>query len=178
VLVVLLLLILWPLAEIYFAYLVAEAIGVAEMLVLVGAFSIGGLFVLRAQSRTAWDRFNLALGERRLPSREVGDGLLGFAGGTLLVIPGLISGLIGLLLILPPTKAAARWLVALLVAKRFGLAGSAATWTYATYTTRRGHADYDLTASAEEMPDKTPNTGPDPEIEPPRPRPNEPNRPS
>lgn len=149
-LVVLLLLILWPLAEVYVAVLVAQAIGALEMLALVGAVSVGGLFALRSQSRTAWVRFNQALQERRLPNREVGDGLLGFSGGLLLVLPGLISGAIGLLLILPPTKAVARGLMAFLVARRYRLSGSAATWTYATYTSRGG-TSYDVTGSAEEV---------------------------
>lgn len=156
-LVLLLLMILWPLAEIYVAVLVAQALGVLQMLALVALASIGGLFVIRNESRTAWVRFNQAMNERRLPSREVGDGLIGFTGGVMMLVPGLISGAIGLLLILPPVKALARWLVGALVVRRFGLTGSAAAWSY-TYVPDRP-ADIEITVTAEEIHDEATNTG-------------------
>lgn len=155
-------LIVWPLLEIYIAIQVAEMIGVLEMLALVGLSCFAGIVVLRDQSRAAWTRFNLAMGQRRLPSRDVGDGLLGLAAGVLLLVPGLLSGALGLLLLLPPVKALVRWTLGALVLRRFKLAGSAASWTYTTYNTARGsgaRADYDISGSAEEMPGSAENEG-------------------
>lgn len=155
-------LIVWPLLEIYVAILIAGWIGVLEMLALVALSCFAGIIVLRHQSRAAWTRFNLAMGERRLPSRDVGDGLLGLAAGVLLLVPGLLSGALGLLLLLPPVKVAVRWLLGAFFLKRFKLAGSAASWTYTTYNTARGsgaRADYDVTGSAEEMPGPAENDG-------------------
>ena len=168
---VLLVFILWPLAEIFVAILVAQAIGLLEMFALVAISSIAGIFVLRQQSRQAWIRFNLAMEDRRLPSREVGDGLMGLAAGVMLLIPGLISGVIGLLLLLPPTRVAARWLFALLVARRYGLAGTAATWSYTTYNSARGRgsrADYDVAGTAEEIPGDPANSPDKPDRDPPQ----------
>lgn len=155
-------LIVWPLLEIYVAILVASWIGVLEMLALVALFSLIGIFVLRNQSRAAWTHFNQAMGERRLPNRRVGDGLLGLAAGVLLLVPGLLSGALGLLLLLPPVKVLVRWTIGALVLRRFKLAGSAATWTYTTYNAARGtgaRADYDISGSAEEMPGSAENEG-------------------
>lgn len=155
-------LIVWPLLEIYVAILVASWIGVLEMLVLVAVSCVAGLIVLRDQHRAAWSRFNLAMAERRLPSRDVGDGLLGLAAGVLLLVPGLLSAALGLLLLLPPVKALVRWTIGALILRRFKLAGSAASWTYTAYSTSRGRgarADYDIIGSAEEMPGPAENEG-------------------
>jgi UPF0716 protein FxsA len=148
-------LIVWPLLEIYVAILVAKWIGAFEMLALVAVFSLAGVFVLKNQSRLAWTRFNAAMAKRRLPDRQVGDGLLGLVAGLLLLIPGLISGVVGALLLLPPVRVAVRWGLGAVLLRRFKLAGSAASWTYTVYNTRRGsgaRADYDISGTAEEMP--------------------------
>lgn len=155
-------LIVWPLLEIYVAILVADRIGVLEMLALVAISSAAGVVVLRDQHRAAWTRFNAAVGERRLPSREVGDGLLGLAAGLLLLVPGLVSAVVGLLLLFPPTKALIRWTVAALFIRRFKLAGTAATWSWTAYNAgraRRDPPDYDIVGSAEEMPGPAENDG-------------------
>ena len=52
----LLLLILWPVAEVYVAIKVAEAIGVAAMLLLLIAGWPVGSWALRSQGRAAWRR--------------------------------------------------------------------------------------------------------------------------
>lgn len=162
-------LIVWPLLEIYVAILVAGWIGVIQMLALVAFSSLAGVIVLKEQSRAAWTRFNAAMGERRLPNRQVGDGLLGLVAGVLLLVPGLLSGALGALLVLPPVKALVRWALAAFVLRRFKLAGSAASWTYTTYNTARGEgsrADYDITGTAEEMPGETENEAGQPRLPP------------
>jgi UPF0716 protein FxsA len=50
----------------------------------------------------------MALDERRTPTREVVDGALVVIGGILLMIPGFISDVIGILFLLPPTRALTR----------------------------------------------------------------------
>jgi UPF0716 family protein affecting phage T7 exclusion len=49
--------------------------------------------------------------EHRAPARAAIDGLLGFLGGILLVIPGFVTDTLGVLLLLPPSRALTRrWL--------------------------------------------------------------------
>lgn len=106
--VALVLLICWPLAELFVAIKVAEAIGVLAM---VGALLISipvGFWVLRSQGRTAWRRLTTAILGGRPPAKEVADGALGVVGGTLLIVPGFISDVLGLALLLAPTRALAR----------------------------------------------------------------------
>ena len=44
----------------------------------------------------------------RIPAREVADGVLVIFGGALLLTPGFLSDIIGLLFLLPPTRAVIR----------------------------------------------------------------------
>lgn len=71
------------------------------------------------------------------------DSVLVALGTVLVVVPGLASSVIGALLLLPPTRAAARPLVNALAARRMplvtvGAAASAAGWGY----TAAGRGDY------------------------------------
>lgn len=104
----LVLLICWPLAELFVAIKVAQAIGV---LVMVVALLVGipvGLWLLRTQGRAAWRRLTAAIAGGRPPGNEVTDGALVVLGGTLLIVPGFISDVIGLALLLAPTRSLAR----------------------------------------------------------------------
>jgi UPF0716 protein FxsA len=75
--------------------------------------------LLRHQGRGAWRRFNEALAARRFPGREVADGVLIVVGGTLLLTPGFITDVFGLLLLIPPTRAIVRRLMRPLLMRRF-----------------------------------------------------------
>jgi UPF0716 protein FxsA len=63
---------------------------------------------MRSQGRIAWGRFNEALRSGRVPAREVADGVLVIFGGALLLTPGFLSDIFGLLFLLPPTRAVIR----------------------------------------------------------------------
>jgi UPF0716 protein FxsA len=49
-----------------------------------------------------------AVNSRRVPTAELTDGMLVAAGGVLLFVPGLVTDVAGLLLLLPPTRALVR----------------------------------------------------------------------
>jgi UPF0716 protein FxsA len=104
----LLLLIIWPIAELLLAIKVAEAIGVlATVLLLLVSWPIG-VWLLKAQGRGAWRRLGAAVSAGRPPAKEVFDGALIVAGGFLLIVPGFITDAIGLALLLAPTRSLAR----------------------------------------------------------------------
>src|SRR3954454_14146607 len=101
-----------PLAELYVLIQVGDAIGVWWTIAILLADSILGSLLLRAQGRTAWRRVNDTLAAGRPPAREVLDGGLIIFGGAFLITPGFITDIIGVLLLLPPTRALfRRWLV-------------------------------------------------------------------
>ena len=106
--IALLLLILWPIAELFVAIRVAEAIGVLLTVVLLLVGWPIGMWLARTQGRAAWRRLSAAVADGRPPGREVIDGALVLAGAILLIIPGFITDGVGLLLLLAPTRAVAR----------------------------------------------------------------------
>jgi UPF0716 protein FxsA len=100
--------ILVPIAELAVIIQVGQAIGVWWTIALLIADSILGSMLMRSQGRVAWRRFNEAVGAARVPAREVADGVLVIFGGALLLTPGFITDVFGLLFLLPPTRAVIR----------------------------------------------------------------------
>jgi UPF0716 protein FxsA len=97
-----------PLAELYVILRVGDAIGVAWTILLLAADSVLGSVLLRTQGRSVWGRFNTALAEGKMPHREVMDGVLVIFGGAFLITPGFLTDIVGLLLLVPPTRALIR----------------------------------------------------------------------
>jgi UPF0716 protein FxsA len=129
--------ILVPIAELYVILQVGGAIGVGPTILILVADSVFGALLLRHQGRAAWVRFNRALAESRMPHREVLDGVLIIFGGALLLTPGFITDVAGLLLLIPPTRAMVRALMARIVKGRLSMGPRAATWGYG-HVRRRG----------------------------------------
>ncbi len=100
--------VLVPIAELYVIWQIGEAIGILPTIALLIADSVLGAALMRAQGRAAWMRFNRALAEGGVPAREVMDGALVIFGGALLLTPGFLSDVLGLILLLPPTRALIR----------------------------------------------------------------------
>jgi UPF0716 protein FxsA len=101
-----------PIAEIYVIIKVGEAIGVLPTIALLVLDSFLGAALWRSQGRAAWRRFNDALAQGRIPAREVFDGAMVILGGAFLITPGFITDVIGLALLIPPSRAMFRGLVA------------------------------------------------------------------
>ena len=98
------LLLLFPLLELAVLIKVGSAIGVLPTLLLIVFTAILGSVLLRvAGLSTAWRaRERLARGE--LPEQEMLEGLLIAVGGGLLLLPGFISDIFGLLCLFPFTR--------------------------------------------------------------------------
>ncbi|BCA27294.1 FxsA family protein [Metapseudomonas otitidis] len=95
---------LFPLIELAVLIKVGSVIGVFPTLLLLVATALLGSFMLRiAGVATAWRaRERLARGE--LPEQEMLEGLMIAVGGGLLLLPGFISDLFGLVCIIPFTR--------------------------------------------------------------------------
>lgn len=140
-----------PILELWVIIQVGGAIGVAPTLALLLADALLGSLLVRHQGLSAWRRFNEAFAQRRFPGREIADGVLIVIGGTLLLTPGFVTDVFGLLLLIPPTRAIARRLLRRYAGRRFvlmGVDGPARRGPGAGPTDRR---DYDFDATAEEI---------------------------
>jgi UPF0716 protein FxsA len=111
VLLLVLLFVLVPIAEIYVIIQVGQEIGALWTVLILIADSLIGAWLLSWQGRRAWAAFQAALAAGRIPHREVLDGVLIIAGGAFLLTPGFITDAVGLLLLIPPTRAAFRRLL-------------------------------------------------------------------
>jgi len=105
---VLVLLIAWPIAELFVAIQVAGLIGVLATVLLLILSWPAGVWLMRAEGLAAWRRLSTAVATGRPPAREVIDGGLVLAGGALLIVPGFITDALGLALLLGPTRSLAR----------------------------------------------------------------------
>jgi UPF0716 protein FxsA len=97
-----------PIAELAVIIQVGQAIGVWWTVAILVLDSILGSLLMRSQGRATWRRFNEAVRVGRVPAREVADGVLVIFGGALLLTPGFLSDIFGLLFLLPPTRAVIR----------------------------------------------------------------------
>jgi UPF0716 protein FxsA len=107
-----------PIAELYLIYRVGDSIGIWWTLALLAADSIIGSLLLRSQGRAVWRRFQHTMESGHMPHREVQDGVLVIFGGALLITPGFLTDILGLLLLLPPSRAVIRRFVMRAVARR------------------------------------------------------------
>jgi UPF0716 protein FxsA len=154
-----------PIAELYVIIQIGGAIGVVPTLALLIADSLLGAALARSQSRAAWERFNTALAAGRVPGREVFDGAMIILGGALLLTPGFITDIFGLVLLIPPTRALIRGLLARAVKRRGGVAwrvsefggaagpGPAAPGGRPGWPPSRRERTYDYEGTAREVPD-------------------------
>lgn len=149
----LIVLIVVPLAELYVIIQVGQEIGALPTIAILVADSIIGSLLLRTQGRSAWRRFNLAVAEARVPTNEVLDGVLVIFGGALLITPGFLTDILGILFLLPPTRALLRRVMLRNLAAR--MAASATSWGIGRVAGRRGPrpgSDYDVEGTATERP--------------------------
>jgi UPF0716 protein FxsA len=115
-----------PIAELYVIIQVGQAIGALPTIAILIADSIVGSMLLRSQGRGAWRRFNEATAAGRVPAREVLDGALVIFGGAFLITPGFLTDALGLLLLLPPTRAVVRRMLVARFARRFAVSPASA----------------------------------------------------
>jgi UPF0716 protein FxsA len=140
-----LLLLAWPIAEVFVAIKVAESIGVLETLALLIVGWPLGTWAVRSQGRAVWRRLAAAVSEGRAPAREVLDGALVLIGGALLIVPGFITDALGIVFLLPPTRALMRVLLIRNLQSRVVVRA-------ARYTRRRDPDDVEGTATDIDQP--------------------------
>lgn len=106
-----------PLLELYLIVQVAGAIGVLETIGLLLLISAGGAYLLKQQGIATWRRVEQMLKQNEMPGRELVEGAMILVGGALLLTPGFFTDAVGLLLLLPPTRAALRRVMTRLLAR-------------------------------------------------------------
>lgn len=117
-LVLLLLFVVLPLVELVVLVRVARELGVFEtiaLLVVIGAF---GWWLCKLQGLSVLRRIQDTVARGEVPGRELADGGLIAAAGLFLLLPGFVSDIAALVLLLPPTRAIVRGALGALVGRR------------------------------------------------------------
>ena len=104
----LLALVVVPIVELYVIIQVGQQIGALPTVALLVVVSVLGAALLRREGSRAWRAFREATVAGRVPAREVADGALVLLAGSLLLTPGFVSDVVGLLLLVPPARAVLR----------------------------------------------------------------------
>ena len=101
-----------PLVEIYVIIQIGQVIGAWWTILLLIADSILGSWLVKREGGRAWQALRVALQEHRMPHRELADGVLILVGGLLMLTPGFVLDIVGVLCILPFTRPVGRRLLA------------------------------------------------------------------
>lgn len=97
-----------PLLELAVIIQVGQWLGVWETLLLLLAVSLAGALLVKLQGLSVLRRIGLEVGSRRLPGRSLVDGALVLVAGALMLTPGLLTDALGLVLLVPGTRALVR----------------------------------------------------------------------
>src|SRR3954471_16127107 len=101
-----LLVILWPLAEILGLVLVADAIGIGWTVLARVAPGVLGVAVTRVLGAASLAELQGTLARREPPTGALVRGACLLLAGMLLIVPGFLSDVVALLLLIPPLRAA------------------------------------------------------------------------
>ena len=98
------LLLIIPALELYLMLKVASWIGGGTTFLLIAATAIVGILLIQFEGRKVWQEAQVRMQEGQIPGLSLLDGLCVLGGGILLIIPGFLSDLVGLLLVIPFTR--------------------------------------------------------------------------
>lgn len=142
-----------PILELYVLIQVGQWVGILPTLALLIADSLFGAFLLRQQGRGAWRRMTSAMSAGRVPARETVDGALIILGGALLLTPGFLTDIVGLALLVPPTRALVRPVLVRWAGARMAIAVT-------VRAPRPGGGDFDVDGTATEVDRPSPRLQP------------------
>jgi UPF0716 protein FxsA len=111
-----------PLVEIWAILQVGQLVGPWWTIVLLVLDSMLGAWLIKREGGRAWSALREALQHGRMPAREIADGALILIGGTLMLSPGFVLDIAGIVLILPFTRPVARRLLTKVVERRLVVA--------------------------------------------------------
>ncbi len=93
-----------PLVELYLLIKVGSVIGAAPTILIVIGTGFAGAWLARMQGMGVMWRMRENLNNGLMPAEELIDGAIILAAGAVLLTPGLITDVVGLLLLIPYTR--------------------------------------------------------------------------
>jgi UPF0716 protein FxsA len=93
-----------PLVELFILIKIGSHIGALNTILLVILTALLGAMLVRMEGLRTLRQIQSSLAQGQLPAEELIDGILIFAGGILLVTPGVLTDLCALILLIPYTR--------------------------------------------------------------------------
>ena len=97
-----------PVIEIVLFYFVGTSIGIWPTLALVILTAFIGSWLVSRQGRATWMEFRRALSAGEVPTRTIVHGAMILVAGALLLTPGFLTDVVGLMLLVPAVREALR----------------------------------------------------------------------
>ena len=108
-----------PLVELAVIIQVGQWLGVADTIAVLVLVSVAGAWLAKREGLAVLRRIRQQLDQQRMPAAELLDGALILFAGVLLLTPGFLTDVLGLLVLLPPVRAALRRTVRRYLTRRF-----------------------------------------------------------
>ena len=100
----LLLFLIVPIAELYLLIEIGQRIGTISTLALIFLTALLGSALARRQGLGVLRRMQSEMAEGRLPASSIVDGVLILLAGAVLITPGVLTDLVGFLVLIPVTR--------------------------------------------------------------------------
>jgi len=149
-----------PFLEIYLIVQVAQIIGGWWTLAILVGEALLGAWLMRREGARAWKALNESFASGKMPSGELADTALILVGGALLVVPGFVTDVLGLLFLLPFTRPLARRVLAYFVARRMSSLGVSGAYVRRDVTVIEGEIVPDPQAGQRQQQDHGSASGP------------------
>ena len=98
------LLLVIPFLELWLLIKVGSAIGAFPTILLLILSGVLGIYLLRHQGLSTLAKFQRDMQAGQRPAQALLEGTMMLVGGLLFIIPGFFSDILGLILLLPPTR--------------------------------------------------------------------------
>jgi UPF0716 protein FxsA len=131
-----------PVIELWLILQIGDAIGVVPTIALLLIDSLVGSWLVRSQGRSVWGDFRRTTDAGGIPATQAVDGFLVVLGGTLLLVPGFLSDIVGLTFVLPPTRKALRNRLIAFVSRRTKVSFMGQGFTRSSGDTDTGMRDF------------------------------------
>ena len=99
-----LLFILMPILDLYILIKASQSMGFLATILLIIATGIAGYYLAKSEGKVILKKINEEMGQGRIPSDEILSGFSILVGGFLLLLPGIVTDIIGITMVLPVTR--------------------------------------------------------------------------
>jgi UPF0716 protein FxsA len=149
-----------PFLEIYLLVQVGQLIGVWWTLAILVGEALLGAWLMKREGSRASKALSEAYASGKMPTGELADAALILVGGVLLVMPGFVTDVFGLLFLLPFTRPLARKVLAFFVARRLSRLGLSTAYVRRDVTVIEGETVPDTQISPTKQDPTPPSSGP------------------